>query len=315
MTIGVAVITHRSVHLIADCLAPLLELRPRPRLLVVNSSSGDGTVALAERLGAETLVVPRREFNHGATRELARARLGTDIAVMMTPDARLVRPESLLLLVRPLLERRAAVAYARQLPHPRAGFFESFPRAFNYPDHSHLRSQSDLPRFGNFLYFCSNACAAWSNAALDRVGGFEPTLTQEDANAVARLLDAGERIAYVAEAQVYHSHAYNLRQEFRRHFDVGFERGRRREVYAARDEVRGAAYCRAMFARLARQAPWLIPYGAAVVGVKALGYSIGLRGHRLPPAWLRRLSAQDYYWDSVYANFNVPRARARSASV
>ncbi len=38
-------------------------------------------------MGAETLVIPRHQFNHGATREFARKYLGTDIVVFMTPDA------------------------------------------------------------------------------------------------------------------------------------------------------------------------------------------------------------------------------------
>jgi rhamnosyltransferase len=37
----------------------------------------------------------------------------------------------------------------------------------------------------------------------------------------ARLLMAGKRVAYVAEACVHHSHNYSLVQEFRRYFDTG----------------------------------------------------------------------------------------------
>ena len=72
-------------------------------MLVVNSSSRDGTVELAQEMGAETLVVARRDFNHGTTRELARKVLGTDIAVMITPDAIASGPEMLSALVRPLI--------------------------------------------------------------------------------------------------------------------------------------------------------------------------------------------------------------------
>ena len=83
-SIGVAIPTYRARAHLAHCLPPLRESPLRPRILVVDSSSGDGTVEEAERLGAETLVIPRNEFNHGATRELARRRLGTEIAVMVT---------------------------------------------------------------------------------------------------------------------------------------------------------------------------------------------------------------------------------------
>ena len=85
--VGVVVITHRAREQLGQCLPPLLRSPLRPRVLVVNSSSQDGTVETAAELGAETLVVPRRSFNHGLTRELARRRLGTPVVVMLTPDA------------------------------------------------------------------------------------------------------------------------------------------------------------------------------------------------------------------------------------
>ena len=70
-SVGVVVITHRARDRIARCLAPLQASPLRPRILVVNSSSCDGTVEAAEELGADTMTVPRWRFNHGLTRELA----------------------------------------------------------------------------------------------------------------------------------------------------------------------------------------------------------------------------------------------------
>ena len=86
-SIGVVVVTHCARRHLPRCLPPLFRSPLRPRVLVVNSSSGDGTVELAQSLGAETLTVARPAFNHGLTRELARRRLGTDLVVMLTPDA------------------------------------------------------------------------------------------------------------------------------------------------------------------------------------------------------------------------------------
>jgi rhamnosyltransferase len=55
LSVGVAVVTHRAREHLARCLPPLLASPLRPRVLVVNSSSGDGTVEEARRLGAEVL--------------------------------------------------------------------------------------------------------------------------------------------------------------------------------------------------------------------------------------------------------------------
>jgi rhamnosyltransferase len=312
-SVGVAIITHKAISYLPHCLPPLLDSPVRPRVLVVNSSSGDGTVDLAQKMGAEVLVVPRNEFNHGKTRELARHVLGTDIVVMMTPDARPQSPDLIGSLIRPLVEGAASVAYARQIPHDGAKFFEAFPRSFNYGKENENRSREDVMRIGPRAFFCSNVCAAWSNAALDGIGGFSPSLSLEDTIATAKLLYAGHRIAYCAEAVVAHSHRYTLWQEFKRHFDTGYVRAQQRRLLFAQggDERRGTAYGSAMMSRLLRERPWLVPYGIAHLLTKYAGYRAGFHGHGLPNSIKRRLSGQDYYWQQQTVSLSDP-ALARS---
>lgn len=302
-SIGIAVITYRAVKLLPNCLPPLLASPMSPRVLVVNSSSNDGTVELAREMGADTLVIPRNEFNHGATREVARKELGTDIAVMITPDAIPLGPEMVGNLVRPIAEGQASISYARQIPHDGAGFFEAFPRHFNYPDESALRSIADTKRMGPFAFFCSDFCAAWSNAALDSIGGFEPTLSLEDTIAAAKLLRAGHKMAYCADAVVKHSHSYKLMSEFKRYFDTGHVRALHKDLLLAEhpDEKRGAAMTGALIKALAARHPHLIPYAALITAAKILGYRIGYHGTKLPLSVKRRLSDQDYFWTSDFA--------------
>ena len=112
-TVGVAVITYNARHLLPYCLPPLIQSKLKPRILVVNSSSTDGTVELATQFGVETLIVPRKDFNHGATRELARKALGTDFVVMITPDAYAVDNTVLEKLLEPLFSKKASHSHAR----------------------------------------------------------------------------------------------------------------------------------------------------------------------------------------------------------
>jgi len=299
-SVGVAVITHRAKHHLRHCLPPVIASALRPRVLVVNSSSRDGTVEEARRLGAETLVIPRNEFNHGLTRERARKHLGTDIVVMMTPDAYPTDEHVLGKLVAPLLDGRASVAYARQVPHDNATPFERLSRTFNYPRSSHVRGAEDVGQWGIYTIFCSNACAAWSSAALDDIGGFAEALTNEDTFAVAKLLQRGHRIAYVAEAVVRHSHRYDLLQEFRRHFDTGLARNGSRELiaFAGRDEHRGWHYARKLLRVVGKTRPIMYPYAFAHLLAKWLGHKLGA-ACRNRPTWLKRtFSMQDYYWTS-----------------
>lgn len=302
-SIGVAVITHNARHHLPHCLPAFLNSPLKPRVLVVNSSSFDGTVEAAEALGAETLVIPRCQFNHGTTRELARKHLGTDIVVMVTPDAYVANPQNteedfLEILVKPLIEKNCSVAYARQIPHEGADAFESFARAFNYPSQSHLRSLKDTNKYGVYTFFCSNSCAAYLNSALDEIGGFESVLLGEDTVAVAHLLHRDHQIAYVAEATIYHSHRYSLLEEFRRSFDIGLARKQYRHLIAVggKDTTRGKAYTLELARHLWKNQRTLLPYAALQTLTKWVGYQCGKYSVNAPKWFKRMLSSQDFYW-------------------
>ena len=298
--VGVVIVTHRAREHLARCLPPLLDSPLRPRVLVVNSSSGDGTVEEARRLGAEVMVVPRREFNHGLTRELARREVRAEVVAMLTPDAYPTDAGFLERLTAPVRAGDAAIAYGRQAARAGAGLVERFGREFNYPAASNTRSLGDWRRHGSYTHFCSNACAAWSSAALDAIGGFRPTLVSEETIAAAELLRRGGRIAYVADAVVVHSHRHGLADEFARHFDIGYARERFSPLlrWRERDEVRGARFAKALLAQAWREEPASLPAVAAHLAAKWLGYRAGLLGPSLPLAVTRRLSGQDYFWDT-----------------
>lgn len=297
-TFGIAVITHNAKHHLKHCLPPLLNSPLKPRVLVVNSSSNDGTVEEAERLGAETLVIPRKEFNHGTTREVARRALGTEILVMITPDAYAEDIDLIDTLTAPIRSGKASIAYARQLPHRGAGIFESFSRTFNYPEQSQLRSIQDVAKYGVYTFFCSNSCCAWKNSALDEIGGFSHVLLGEDTVACARLLRKGHKIAYVSEAQIHHSHSYTLWQEFQRHYDTGLARKSYASLFseAGKDSKRGKAYTKSLFSLLLKEHPTLIPYALLQTGAKWIGYQSGKLTSRFPAKFKRTFSSQDFYW-------------------
>lgn len=297
-TIGIACITYNARHHLPHVLPPYLNSPLQPRVVVVNSSSQDGTVEAAEALGAETFVVPRHTFNHGRTRELARHHLGTDIVVMITPDAYPIDNFVLEKLVAPLIENKASVSYARQIPHKGAGLFECFAREYNYPEKSHIRSLQDLPTFGAYTFFCSNACAAYQNSALEQIGGFSPVLLGEDTVAVAKLLKKGHAIAYTADAVVQHSHSYTLKQEFQRYFDTGLARNGYRELIATsgEDHRRGTAYTQALLKKVWKEFPQKLPYAAAQTAAKWFGYQLGCWSTNAPRSWKKFFSSQDFYW-------------------
>ncbi len=297
-SVGCILITHNAAHHLPYCLGPLLSSPLKPRILVMNSSSEDGTVELAQQMGVETCVVPRKSFNHGTTREMARKRLGTDIVVMMTPDAYMSDAHTLEKLVEPLMHDRASVSYARQIPHPGASFFEAFPRAFNYPNESHIRGIQDATRYGVYTFFCSNSCAAYLNNALDCIGGFERLLLGEDTVAVSKLLRQGHKIAYVSQALVHHSHRYTLLEEFRRSFDTGLARKGYEHLLEcpSTDTRRGMHYAKTMIRELIAKSPVEIPYASLHLFSKWSGYRLGRLSLKAPVWFKRFFSSQDFFW-------------------
>jgi rhamnosyltransferase len=216
---------------------------------------------------------------------------------MLTQDAEPACDALIERLIAPITSGLAVVAYGRQVPRSGAGLIESFARRFSYPACSQTRTVADLPALGALTFFCSNACAAYDNSALDQVGGFPHVLTAEDTLVVAKLLGRGGRIAYVADAVVRHSHDYTLMQEFRRHFDTGYMRAEHPEAFRwATDQSRGNLYTKQLFAALLHDAPWIMPYAGAQLAAKCTGYYFGRLGRRLPRSICCRFSGNQSYW-------------------
>ena len=95
-------------------------------------------------------------------------------------------------------------------------------RSFNYPATSRLKGLADAPELGIKVSFISDTFAAYRPAVLKEIGGF-PTdvILGEDTYVASKMVLAGWLNAYVADAQVYHSHNYTIVREFKRYFDTG----------------------------------------------------------------------------------------------
>lgn len=296
-TVGAVILTYNAGEMLNRCLPPLIASSIVSKVLVVDSSSTDDTVQIAQRLGAEIRIIPQHEFNHGKTRDLARHWIGTDIVVMLTQDVIPVGSEMIERLVTPILDGDVSISYARQISHDNAGFLEAFPRAFNYPAANEIRSIGDIKKLGSYTFFCSNSCCAWLNAALDSVGGFPEVLMLEDTIAAAMLLRAGHKMAYCADAVVKHSHKYTPVQEFRRYFDIGYVRSLNGPLLnASTDSGRGMEFTKNLVRELSRARPVMLPYAVAAIAAKFVGYHLGAKAGRLPPRLSRHLSTQPQFW-------------------
>jgi rhamnosyltransferase len=194
----------------------------------------------------------------------------------------------------------SSAAYGRQLPRPGAGPFEAHARLFNYPDRSEVRSMEDAKRLGIKACFFSDSFAAYRLDALEQVGGFpERAIVGEDVIVAAKLLKAGWKIAYVADACVYHSHDLTPLQEMRRYFDIGVFHARESWILRefGKPEGEGLRFLRSELRYLWQHAPWRIPESFLRAALKYFGYRLGRAERWLPLGLKRWLSLQKHFWD------------------
>ena len=312
VVIGVIIPTLNAVADLPGLLPTLLSSVPAESVVLIDSSSTDQTVKMAIGAGLRVRSIPRREFNHGATRQLGVDLLDdADILVFLTQDAILVDADALRKLLSAFDDPQVAAAYGRQLPRQGAGTIEAHARRFNYPSESAVRTFEDRERLGIKTIFISNSFAAYRRTALMEVGGFPSNVIfGEDTVTAGRLLLKGWKIAYVAEAEVRHSHTYTCLQEFRRYFDIGAlhvrERWLRENFGQAGGE--GRRFVISELKSLWHAAPWLIPSALIRTGLKLTGYRLGRIEHRLSPALKRKLSMHKEFWSHA-SSLKSPRPR------
>ncbi|TSA86142.1 glycosyltransferase [Deinococcus detaillensis] len=256
-----------------------------------------------KNLALQYVVIEKRHFNHGSTRNLG-AKLAREqdaaILVFMTQDALPTDTRWLEELTAPIASGEAVATFARQLPRPGASLLEQFSRYFNYPDTSRSRRQSDIKQLGVKAFFFSNVCSAVRADVFWEVGGFpEDVIMNEDMMMAAQLLLAGYTIKYVAESEVIHSHDYTLKQQFRRNFDVGaFFADAGPLLAGARVSGEGLRFVREQMRYVVRHGRAdLLPLVVLEAAAKFTAFQLGKRHTLLPLGIKKKLSMHSYHWD------------------
>lgn len=241
----------------------------------------------------------QREFDHGATRNKGVTYSAAEYFVMMTQDA--VPADEYLLenLLKPVVEGKAAVSYARQLPKEDCNPIERYTRSFNYPEQSCLKSEKDVERLGIKAYFCSDVCAAYNRKIFDNLGGFvRRAIFNEDMIYAGKAAKAGYSIAYCADALVFHSHNYSAKEQFHRNFDLGVSQADHPEVFEGlSSEGEGIRMVKQTLAYLwSNGYKRLIPRLIVTSGAKWLGFRYGRNYRRLSDKRVYKYSSNRIYW-------------------
>lgn len=300
MRVSVIIPTYQAAPYLSRLVRTLREQTLVPaQIIVVDSSSTDGTQSIAVENDCIVKVIPKAEFNHGGTRNTAAGLANGEVLLFMTQDAMPADQYFVEELTLPIREGKVAGSYARQLAYPDAFPPETFARSFNYPSISRTRTLADVPELGIKAYFFSNVSSAVSRELFWSVGGFpDSVILNEDMLLCAKLLRAGHAVAYQGEARVLHSHNYALSQQFKRYFDIGVSTAQAKMLLdGARAGGEGMRFVLSQMRYLIEKDEWRwIPRTVLEVGCKFVAFQLGKAERLLPSDLKRRLSMHAFYW-------------------
>jgi rhamnosyltransferase len=272
-------------------------------IVVVDSGSSDGSIAVARARGALVHEIAPHEFNHGGARNLGARLSSGEILVFISQDAYPVDEHWLSQLTAPLRpDPTPAGVYGRQLAHEDATPPEVFFLDFLYGPIPRRQSLSATRGVSMDTTLFSNVNSAIPRNIWERYSFVEDIIMSEDQEWSRRVLLDGYTVVYEPEAAVRHSHNYTLAGAFRRFFDSGASSSR---AYMAGADHSTRALARAAVAYANGETRWLwmtgrrrwIPYAAVYESAKMLGLICGANHPRIPLQLKRRMSALPEFWE------------------
>ncbi|HBY5158041.1 TPA: glycosyltransferase family 2 protein, partial [Klebsiella pneumoniae] len=261
---------------------------------VIDSTSKDDTVLIADKAGFNVVTIAGSDFNHGGTRNKAVEEFidRYDVVIFLTQDA-IPQPNFIEKITSVFVDDRIACAYGRQLPHTNANPLAKHARSFSYPEKGYICGKENIPQMGLKTVFMSNSFSAYRLSTFKQLGGFPSnTILCEDMFFTAKAVLAGYKVAYVAEAMVEHSHNYTPLEEFKRYFDIGVfhkdEPWIRKSMGGAGGEGKKFIISEIIF--LLKKAPIWLPVACINNFMKILGYKLGLRYEKIPKKLIKSFS-------------------------
>jgi rhamnosyltransferase len=171
--------------------------------------------------GYSYFTVSKEEFSHSLTREKAVFEYcNSDVVVMMSQDVGLIDSHAIYTLAK-AINNEVVYAYGRQICKRKN--IEKYIREKNYPSESSIVSKDDIDKLQLKAFFASDAFSAYQRPTFIKLNGYDNVhmMMSEDMYYAKKILEAGYKKAYVAEAVVEHSHKFTFKQLYNRYFETG----------------------------------------------------------------------------------------------
>ena len=298
--VAICIPTYNAGEKWSKCVNSILEQRMELCVLVIDSSSNDDTVEIADTAGFNVIKIRKEEFSHGGTRNQGLLALGNyEIVIFMTQDAILSSDDSIESIVKPFADPKVGIVTGRQLPHVNAKPIAAHARNFNYPGVSVEKKMSDISEFGIKTAFCSNSFSAYRVAIAKKCGSFpREIIFGEDMYLAAKVILSGYTVFYCAGAAVFHSHNYSKLEELRRNFDIGVFHSKESWMLDSFGGIKGEGrrFVLSELQYIYKKSPACIPEVIIRTFSKLIGYRLGRIYKWIPKSACRYLSLNSSYW-------------------
>jgi len=180
-----------------ECIAAQSLPASEYEVVIVDSGSTDDTLKIAAAHPTRVVHIRKEDFSFGRSLNVGCEAAVGRCLVFVSGHCFPVESDWLERLIAPLGYNNIAYSYGRQVGNESSRFSECQLFRKYFPE------QSSIPQQG---FFCNNANSAVLREAWRRHPFNEQLTGLEDMELAQRLVDGGLKVAYVAEAPVYHLH-------------------------------------------------------------------------------------------------------------
>lgn len=218
-TASIILLTHNSAKTIGAVLEGIaLQDFHDHELLLIDTNSVDNTVEIAKQYPCKIFNIKPNEFGHGKTRNYAASIAKGRFLIFLTHDSVPKSKNWLSEMLKPLAKENVVGVYGRQVPRPDENILDKYFQSSLYGSREIIWNNENW-RQGDNLF--SDANSAVRKETLINYPYPKDIIVSEDYAWAIDVLKHGYNIVYNPKACVVHSHSYNLRSLFRRHFDIG----------------------------------------------------------------------------------------------
>ena len=266
-------------------------------ILYVLTRSSDRTEDFLKELNANYITIETTEFSHSKTREMMAYKADGDIIVFISQDVIMKNNKWLKNLIGPIIKDECEASFSRQLCTNNT--IEKYIREKNYPGVSRVVSKKDIEKYGLMTFFYSDASSAIKASVYKELNGYDNKnlIINEDMYIAHKIIDAGYRIRYCSDSEIYHSHIFTLGQLYNRYFDTGVFFMKNPQFLNYKGNKSGKELAKYVLKRSIEERNYKVALNILPnFGARFIGSFLGKKHKKLSKSFIIKSSLNKKYW-------------------